>query len=337
MPTISPCPASVQSVLPLRALLLATPCWRPPEWSSLSGILFQPDHARPRKIVLEIQNVLDVRAAPAIYGLVFIAHHADVAVRLGEQLHQLVLAAVGVLVLIDHDVAQPAVVQPTSGFIVMEQAHGFKQQIVESQGVGGEQSLLVLVPDHGQLARRWIVRLAIKILRGLFQIFGMADARQRRAVLHELLIQAQMAKGGFDERQLVFIVVDTETAREAWTNLRQRLAIAPQQPHAEGMKGGEVRRGIEFYAAQQRRHARAHLLRRLVREGDRQNGGRRHVPLRDDMRDAVSDNPGFAAARAGQNQQGPFGAGDGFTLLRVETLKKVHVREDSTNSTMVAL
>jgi hypothetical protein len=49
------------------------------------------------------------------------------------------------------------------------------------------------------------------------------------------------------------------------------------------------------------------------------------MPRRDDVGDAVSDDAGFAAARSGQNQQRAFGAGDGFTLLRVETLEKVHV------------
>ena len=58
------------------------------------------------------------------------------------------------------------------------------------------------------------------------------------------------------------------------------------------------------------------------------------MPRRDDIGNAVSYNARFAAARPGQNQQRAFGAGDGFTLLRVETLKKVHVEGDSSNFTM---
>ena len=49
------------------------------------------------------------------------------------------------------------------------------------------------------------------------------------------------------------------------------------------------------------------------------------MPRRDDIRDAVSDDARFAAARARQNQQRAFGAGDGFTLLRVQALEKIHV------------
>ena len=128
-------------------------------------------------------------------------------------------------------------------------------------------------------------------------------------------------------RELVFVVVDAEAAREAGTDARQRIAIAPQQPHAEGMKGGEVRRGIESYTSLSSAATRSRISSGgLVGEGDRQNGGRRHVPRRDDVRDAVRDDPGFAAARAGQNQQRPFGAGDRFALLRVQALEEIHVR-----------
>src|SRR6185312_12208266 len=41
-------------------------------------ILFQPDGDRARKIPFEIEDVADVGAAPAVYGLVFVADHGDV-------------------------------------------------------------------------------------------------------------------------------------------------------------------------------------------------------------------------------------------------------------------
>ena len=48
------------------------------------------------------------------------------------------------------------------------------------------------------------------------------------------------------------------------------------------------------------------------------------MPRRDDVGDAMRDDPGFAAARAGENQQRPFGMGHGFTLLRVQPFEEVH-------------
>ena len=49
-----------------------------------------------------------------------------------------------------------------------------------------------------------------------------------------------------------------------------------------------------------------------------------HAVGGDEMRDAVRDHAGFAAAGAGQNQQRPFDVGNSFALLGVETLKKIH-------------
>ena len=46
-------------------------------------VLLQPDGAGLGEIALEIQNVANVRPAPAIDRLVFVPHHAHVAVLLG--------------------------------------------------------------------------------------------------------------------------------------------------------------------------------------------------------------------------------------------------------------
>ena len=59
-------------------------------------------------------------------------------------------------------------------------------------------------------------------------------------------------------------------------------------------------------SCEQRGHALAHLVGGLVGEGDGQNGGRGNVLRRDDVRDAVRDDAGLAAARAGQDQQRTF-------------------------------
>ena len=53
--------------------------------------------------------------------------------------------------------------------------------------------------------------------------------------------------------------------------------------------------------------ARAHLAGRLVGEGHREDAVGRH-PLRgDEVGDPVRDDAGFAAARAGEHQERPFG------------------------------
>ena len=72
-------------------------------------VLLEADGAGVGKIFFELEDVLDVGAAPGVDGLVFIADDADVAVG-AEELHELVLGAVGVLVLVDEEIFVAAVV-----------------------------------------------------------------------------------------------------------------------------------------------------------------------------------------------------------------------------------
>ena len=84
---------------------------------------------------------------------------------------------------------------------------------------------------------------------------------------------------------------------------------------------GGARRFMSF---EQRSHARAHFAGGFIREGDGQNGRRRHVIRADQMRDAMRDDARLAAARAGQDQHRAFGRCYCFTLLGIETGEKIH-------------
>ena len=68
------------------------------------------------------------------------------------------------------------------------------------------------------------------------------------------------------------------------------------------MLGAESR----WTSASSAHHALAHLAGGLIGEGYRQNGGRRHMLRRDDIGDAMRDDPGFAAAGARENQKRSF-------------------------------
>ncbi len=70
----------------------------------------------------------------------------------GEQLHQLVLRAVGVLVFVDEQIVVAAVVALAHFAGGLEQAHGFEQQIVEVERVGFAQ---LLVDRSRRCARRF--------------------------------------------------------------------------------------------------------------------------------------------------------------------------------------
>ena len=80
-------------------------------------VLLEADDLGAGEVLLEAQDVADLGAAPAVDRLVVVADAADVAVGAGEEAEPEVLGDVGVLVLVDEDVAEPALVLArTSGW-----------------------------------------------------------------------------------------------------------------------------------------------------------------------------------------------------------------------------
>lgn len=71
-------------------------------------VLLELDDRRLRVVLLEVHDVADIGAAPAVDGLVGIADDAEVVVARRENLRELVLRAVRVLILVDEDVAEAA-------------------------------------------------------------------------------------------------------------------------------------------------------------------------------------------------------------------------------------
>ena len=69
-------------------------------------VLLEPDDLRAGEIALEAQDVADLGAAPAIDRLVVVADAAEIAMLLRQQPQPQILRDVGVLVLVDQDVAE---------------------------------------------------------------------------------------------------------------------------------------------------------------------------------------------------------------------------------------
>ena len=152
---------------------------------------------RVGKILFEFQNVANVGAAPGVDALVLVAHRAHVLVFAGQQLHQLVLRAVGVLVLVDEQIAVAALVALAHLARSLEHAHGLEQQIVEVHGIVLDQLVLVGLEDVGDALTVWILGIEEIILRIDHVILGPRDTAQHGArgellgvephALHDLL------------------------------------------------------------------------------------------------------------------------------------------------------
>ncbi len=202
-------------------------------------VLLEANDRRVAVIVLEIEDVPNVRPAPTVDRLVLVADHADVVVLLAQQAHQLVLAAVGVLIFVDHQVRNPPVIQLPGSLVVVEQADRFQQQVVEIKRVGVAQRLFVLLVEHRDPRHAGVFGALVHFLRRLFAVLGAADERQHRPVLHELLIDSQTAVRGAQRGKLVVLVVDGESPVETRADLGQRIAVLAQQAHAERVKRGQ--------------------------------------------------------------------------------------------------
>ena len=136
-------------------------------------VLLQLDGLAVFKVLLKVQDVGDVGATPAINGLVVVAHDHEVLVLGGQQVGDFVLNVVGVLILVDANVAEALLVLVEhlgAGTQKLERAH---EQVVEVHRIGGAQAALqlqvdlrglfvvgaiggfehVLGPDHGVFGR----------------------------------------------------------------------------------------------------------------------------------------------------------------------------------------
>ena len=84
------------------------------DFRSASIIGFQANDLGIRPVDFESQDVLDFGSTPAVDGLVVISHNTKIAVSASQGFYNTVLAAIGILILVDEDLIKAA------GFRVME-------------------------------------------------------------------------------------------------------------------------------------------------------------------------------------------------------------------------
>ena len=225
-----------------------------------------------------------------------------------------VLDMVGVLILVHMDVAVAMLIPFEHIGVGAEELERREEQIVEVERVVAVQETLVdridapgdFLPvgrrEAGELARRDAVAL-----RG-----GDRAEDGARPVLFR--VQIEVAQRLLHRVDLIGVVVDGEVPRDA-----DALAVSPQHARAKGVERAD-RQPVRLQADDPL-HAVAHLLRRLVREGDGKDIVRIDVPDREKVGDPVRQDARLAAARPRDDQYGAFRRRDGLSLLRVEAVE----------------
>ena len=160
--------ASVKSVLPSRPWLWAiSPEATREDMPARAVVAFEPDDPGAGKILLEAQNVVDVRAAPAVDRLVVVADAADVSRRAREQSEPQVLDGVGVLVLVDQNVAEAPLEAGEHVRVLPEEPQRLQEQVAEIDGVKRLQPRLVGGVQRGAAAAGEGARLARRDMGGI--------------------------------------------------------------------------------------------------------------------------------------------------------------------------
>ena len=276
-------------------------------------VLLQLDGLAVFKVLLKVQDVSDIGAAPAVNGLVVVAHDHEVLVLGGQQVGNLVLDVVGVLILVDANVAEALLVLVEhlgTGAQQLERAH---EQVIEVHGVGSAQAALqlhidlrglfvvgavggfehVLGPDHGVFCR---TDLAADHVDG--ELF-LLDAERLHNVAHHALG--------------IVVIVDGELAGVA-----QQVGVLTQHAHAHGVERAYPH--AAGAAGDERCQTLAHLGRSLVGKRDGQDLPGLNVQVAQHVGDAEGQDAGLARAGAGKDQQWTFGRQDRLALGRVQAI-----------------
>jgi hypothetical protein len=227
---------------------------------------------------------------------------------------------VGVLVLVDQDVAEaPPVVLGDVGE-GLQQVDRRHDQVVEVQRVGLAQPCLVGRVDLRQLLlhpRLGLGAVGLPVDQLVLQVAHLVAHRAGREALG---VQVEVAADQRHQPLGVGRVVDREGAGEA-----QLLGLGAQDPDARGVERQHPHR--PGAGTDDGGHPLAHLAGGLVGEGDRQDLAGLHVAGREQVGDAGGERLGLAGAGAGDDEQRAALMDHRLALLRVEPLEQpVHRR-----------
>ena len=262
-------------------------------------VLLQLDNSCIRKILFKIENVANVRAAPAVNGLVVIADNAQISALRSQQTHKHILRIVRILILIDMDIADFALIGFQHRRMLGKKFQRLNDQIVKVQRIGAFQLFFISVVNIiNQLAAIIPFALGEPILRAEQFVFCVGNLAFNFSGRQELVVDIQLFEDFLQRAHLVVIIVNGERTRVA-----QLFNIQTQNFGTTGVK----RRNPNFPCtlACQFFNALTHLFGGFVGKGDGHNRPRRYTVFQQ-VRYAIRQCARLTRSRARKHQKRPF-------------------------------
>ncbi len=179
-----------------------------------SVILLQTDGFHLLKITQEMLNVLNLRAAPTINGLIIIAddHHPGAVA--GQQPDPGILNAVGILKFVHQDVGEPITVMLQDMGFIQPQLMGAQQQLSKIHQPGSVAGFLIsLINAQPGLLDR--VAIAVDMVWPQPLVFLAVDVPHRLTRRPLFLVQIQCFDQPLKQPQLIFAVQNLEILRQS--------------------------------------------------------------------------------------------------------------------------
>ena len=111
-------------------------------------ILLQTNNLCTVVLRLKIKNILNRRASEAINTLVVITDHADILIASGEQGSKQVLQMIGVLILVDQNIAELSLIIIPHVLILLQNTDSQQNNIVKIDGVRTLEAFLVFLIEQ---------------------------------------------------------------------------------------------------------------------------------------------------------------------------------------------
>ena len=155
--------------------------------------------------MLQPQDVVDIGSAETVDALRIVAHYTQPVVLFAQLVHNQVLREVGVLVLVDEDVAEEFLILLQHIFVVAQQDVGVEQQVVKVHRSGDAAAVPIGLVDGGGFGTLGIAVgidevLVAGIVIGSDQcVLGIADLVLNGGGLIDLVVQPHVLDDQLDQ------------------------------------------------------------------------------------------------------------------------------------------